>query len=440
MCGITLYYVHNLQNIEQTVCMKKLTNVLLGCILISGVCTKEAINSYKNLTETPFIATPCYASANESAEAKEEEVTYPAASEKSGFTIGAKAAYTTDIKGETVIYSLNEEERLPIASMCKIMTLILCFEAIDEGAISYDETVRISERAASMGGSQVFLEENGEYTVDNLLKSIVVCSANDSCVAMAERVCGSEEAFTDRMNEKARELGAQNTLFANCTGLPKEPQYSCAKDVATMLRSLISHEKYFEYGKVWMDKFEHPKGRYTEISNTNKLVRFYDGCDGGKTGFTSQAGFCLAATAKRGDMRVVSVVIGEQTSKDRFADVRATFDYAFANYTQSEIVAASQPLEEKLSVSGGKTKLLTVQPKRSSYLFTRRGAKTEICTEIKKKEGLKAPVKKGDTVGELLVYKDGVLFDKVALIATESVKKANLFDRFRDVAQNWNLH
>ena len=239
------------------------------------------------------------------------------------------------------------------------------------------------------------------------------------------------------MNEKAKQLGANDTLFANCTGLPKEPQYSCAKDVAIMLKALLAHKTYFDYGKVWLDKFQHPEGRYTEITNTNKLVRFYDGCDGGKTGFTNQAGFCLAATAKRKDMRIISVVIGEENSKNRFDDVRTMFDYAFANYTTLPIVEAGVPLDKTASVSSGKENFVTVAPIRSSSAFAKRGEKPNVTMETQF-NALRAPVKKGDLAGEIIVYKDNVEMDRVPLVACSDVKRANFFDSFKDVAEGWN--
>ena len=349
----------------------------------------------------------------------------------------AKAAYVVDDTMQNVMYAHNEMQRLPIASMCKIMTLTLCFDAIKEGALAMDELISVSERAASMGGSQVFLEANGKYLVRELIKSIVVCSANDSCVAMAERICGSEDLFVDKMNEKAKEIGANNTLFANCTGLPKEPQYSCAKDVAIMLKNLLENEEYYEFGKVWLEKFNHPTGRYTEITNTNKLVRFYDGCDGGKTGFTNEAGFCLAATAKRNKLRVISVVIGEESSANRFEDVRKTFDYAFANYTAERIVEKDCELDEKMTVSGGKEKLLSVCPARSVYLVAKRGEKQVITIESNC-PAVKAPIEKGAHVGELVIFKNGVEMDRVPLLAMNTIKKAKFFDRFKDIAQEWN--
>ncbi|MBQ4270086.1 MAG: D-alanyl-D-alanine carboxypeptidase [Clostridia bacterium] len=358
---------------------------------------------------------------------------------QSPLPISAKSAYITDESGRVEVYAKDAERRLPIASMCKIMTLILTFEAIEEGKFSYDDLIPVSERAASMGGSQVFLEANAKYSASDLIKSIVVCSANDSCVALAEKISGSEETFTAEMNEKAKQLGANNTLFANCTGLPKEPQYSCAKDVAIMLKELVSHKKYFEYGNVWMDKFQHPEGRYTEISNTNKLIRYYDGCDGGKTGFTSQAGFCLAATACRDGMRVIAVVIGEENSKTRFADVRKMFDYTFANYTQTTVVDDVNPLEKPAYVNGGKQKTATLRAERCVKIFSRRNEMQNITTELNVNERIAAPLKKGAKVGEITVYKDGVMIDRVAILSNETVAKANLFDRFKDVSKNWTL-
>ena len=377
-----------------------------------------------------------YKAKAEGIEIEQEEVIESATS-KQDLQVRAKSAFLMDYGSETAIYTLNEKKHLPIASMCKIMTLLLSFEALECGDLQIDEEVCISERAASMGGSQVFLEANAKYPVKELIKSIVVCSANDSCVAMAERIAGSEDIFVARMNEKAKLLGANDTLFANCTGLPKDPQYSCAKDVALMLKALLKHELYFEFGKVWMEKFTHPQGRFTEITNTNKLVRFYDGCDGGKTGFTNEAGFCLAATAIRKDMRIISVVIGEESSANRFEDVKTMFDYAFANYSVSPIIQANVPIEECVKVSGGKRDEVNVYPERTIYAFAKRGETPNITVE-KSLNKLKAPITKDSKIGELIVFKDGVEIDRIALLAFESVKTASVMDRMKKIAQKWN--
>ena len=415
--------------------MKKIVSCLLGIALLGGISQKaenmsidKEIYSKQTYFEMQSPAITCGDGFDESI-----------AVDSVNLAVTAKSAYLTDSTGRYVLYAKDELKRLPIASMCKIMTLLLTFEAIEQGGLAFDELITVSETAAGMGGSQVFLEAHAKYPVKELIKSIVVCSANDSCVALAERICGSESLFTDKMNEKAKQIGMENTLFANCTGLPKEPQYSCAKDVALMLKELITHKEYFEFGQIWMDKFQHPEGRYTEISNTNKLVRFYDGCDGGKTGFTNQAGFCLAATAKRDNTRVISVVIGEETSNTRFSDVRQMFDYAFANYSSQEVVVGNQTiLEKKSKVIGGKVEEVCICPSRSSYVFGKRGEKKNVTLEYEF-SGIKAPFEKGEKVGRVTIYEDNVAVDCVDLLTAEGVEKANLYDTLKKISNAWNL-
>ena len=227
-------------------------------------------------------------------------------------TVG-KSAYMVDYATDTVLYARNENERLPIASMVKIMTSLLTLEAVERGDISLDDDVEISQNSASMGGSQVFLDAGTTHKAGELLKTVIVASANDSCVALAEHISGSVENFVAKMNARAKELGMNDTSFKNCTGLPAAESFSSAKDVSVMFRQLVKHKEYFEYAKIWLEDYKHPDGRTTTITNTNKLVRFYQGCDGGKTGFTSEAKFCLCATAKKSDMRVVAVVIGAES-------------------------------------------------------------------------------------------------------------------------------
>ncbi len=399
--------------------MKKIAGMVLGVALLGGMGATSGKLPYTTEITSVFA---------------ENSV---AAAQVEGLQIRAKSSFLMDYGTKTVMHEQNGQAHLPIASMCKIMTLLLSFEAIEEGKLSIDEEISVSERAASMGGSQVFLEANAKYPVKELIKSIVVCSANDSCVAMAERIAGSEGLFVEKMNEKAKVLGANDTLFANCTGLPKEPQYSCARDVALMLKALLNHEEYYDFGKVWLDKFQHPKGRYTEITNTNKLVRFYEGCDGGKTGFTNEAGFCLAATAKRGNMRIISVVIGEESSANRFEDVRTMFDYAFANYAVTPIFEGGNPLESQVKVEGGKKERVAAYPKRSAYAFVKKGEKPNVTVELQLKK-VKAPVEKEEELGELVVFKEGVEVDRVAVCSAERVGKANLADRWREIAKKWN--
>lgn len=348
-----------------------------------------------------------------------------------------KSAFCMDADSGTEIYALNESERLPIASMCKIMTLILSFDAVENGKMTYDTLIPVSEHAMSMGGSQVYLEAGGEYTAEQMIEGIVVCSANDACVAMAEYIAGSDDAFVEKMNGRAKELGCENTLFSNCTGLPKEPQYSCAKDVAKMLKELVSNEKYFSFSKIWTDDFKHPEGRTTLITNTNKLIRRYSGCDGGKTGFTNQAGFCLAATATRGDMRIISVCIGAQTSEKRFDAVSGMFDYAFANYSQHEILPAGQAITQKLNVKNAKTKSVEVAPEYAAKYFAKNGESEGEITYTVNFLSVKAPFEKGTRVGELTVFRNGAEYIKIPLVSLENVEKATFGDYFRRVADGW---
>lgn len=353
--------------------------------------------------------------------------------------ISGKSFVLMDADSETVIFAENETEQRPIASMCKIMMLLLCYEKAEKQGISFEDKITVSETAAGMGGSQVFLEANAEYSVGDLLKSITVASANDACVAMAEYFSGSEEIFVAEMNEKAKELGMENTVFVNCTGLPKVGQYSCAKDVAIMFRELIKHKEYFTFSTIWTDQISHPDNRVTEISNTNKLVRFYDGCDGGKTGYTKEAGHCLCASAKRNDMRLISVVISAPDSKARFKAVSSMFNYGFANYTNKLIVDASSPLDFKVGVSGGKQSDCIAFPERSLYLFSKKNQDRNIEMNFTVKDNLKAPIVKGDKLGVLSIYENGVEIDSVNVFSGEDIGKKSYFDNVSDVIENWGI-
>ena len=351
---------------------------------------------------------------------------------------GCKAAYLCEWRSGSAVYSKDETKHLPIASMCKIMTLVLCFDEIEKGNLSVEEDISVSETASGMGGSQVFLESGGVYPAGELIKSICIASANDSCVAMAERIAGSEALFVKKMNARAKELGMDNTVFVNCTGLPEAGQYSCAKDVAIMLSDLLRHEEYFRYSKIWMDEMHHKGGRVTEMANTNKLIRSYQGCDSGKTGYTSEAGFCLAASALRGNMRVVSVVIGAADSKTRFENTKCLFDYAFANYTNKVVLEQKVLTDAVCPVKGGKQKEISVIPERASYIFCSKDDTDDIFYDISL-DAVKAPVQKGQEVGRITVYKNNVEADSLAVLANEDAAKSSYLDSLRDAAQNWAL-
>ncbi len=348
----------------------------------------------------------------------------------------AKSAILLDADSGTVVYQKNSGEKRQIASMVKIMTLNILFDEIEAGNIALDEMVTVSEYATSMGGSQAFLDANCDYKVEELIKSIIVASANDSCVAMAERVSGSVGAFVQRMNDLAEELGMENTRFVNCTGLPDLNQYSCANDVSIMMRRLIKNDKFFGYAKIWTFDFEHPSGRKTTLTNTNKLVRFYSGCDGGKTGYTSEAMSCLSATAKRGDTRFLCVVMGASDSKSRNAEVSKLFDYGFANYEKKVFVQKGLLLEDRILVNGGREKFTTGIVESDLFAFSKRNENKDFATEIEYFD-ISAPINRGEVVGEIKLIKNGEVVSRSNILSNATVKRQSYYDIIDKIVQKW---
>lgn len=353
----------------------------------------------------------------------------------SGLAPTCKSAMLLDANTGTVVFEKNTKQHLQIASMVKIMTLSLAFDEIAKREISLDTTVTASVNAASMGGSQAFLDANANYQLGELLKSIVVASANDSCVAVAEYLYGSTDAFVSAMNERAANMGLNDTKFVNCTGLPKEGQYSCAADVAVMFKDLMSHEKFYEYAKVWMYDFSHPGGRVTGLTNTNKLIRFYDGCDGGKTGYTDEARSCITVTAKRGDTRLICVAIGAENSKARNKEVSEMLNYGFANYKTVYAVQKGEVLGE-YGVDGGKTDKITAVAEDDYTVFVKSGDKSEVTLQIEIGT-LNAPIAKGQKVGTVNILINGEKCGTVNAISHCACQKKGYKDILDDFIAEW---
>ena len=322
-----------------------------------------------------------------------------------------------------VLYEQNADEPLPPASVTKIMTLLLVMEAIDKGAVKLDDLVSVSANAASMGGSQIFLEEGETMSVEDLLKSVIISSANDAAVALAEHIAGSEEEFVRRMNERARELGMNNTKFENTNGLDDTvtEHLTSARDIALMSRELIKHEKILEYSSIWMDTIRN--GAFG-LTNTNRLVRFYNGATGLKTGSTAKAKFCVSATAKRGNMHLICVVMGADTRDERNAIAAKLLDYGFANY--SLFCDEGKTLGE-LKVMGGVEDTCGVAH-RGFDAVVGKGEENKITYEVELGENLVAPVKIGDEVGRV-IYKSGdKIIGETKITATENVDKIKYGD------------
>lgn len=352
----------------------------------------------------------------------------------------ARALYLIDTASNTTLYEKSAEEKMPVASIVKLMTIEITLEELEAGRLSLDEVVVASEYASSMGGSQVFIEAGGEYTVGDLLKSAIVASANDASVALAERIAGSETEFVRLMNKRAQEFDMQNTNYMNSTGLPAPNQFSCAKDTATLLKKVTSFDTYHNYSTIWMDTLKHPKGRESELVNTNKLIRYYEGCDGGKTGSTSEAGYCLAASAKRGDMRLIGVVLGAKDGKSRFGETSTLLNYGFSNFESKTFVRAGEILNDRITVKSGKVKTVPICAKENLSVVCKKrddNANYEVKTVVN--DVALAPINAGDKVGEIMVIKDGVVLCQSDLVANQTVSKATLFDNLKDIASSWSF-
>lgn len=322
-----------------------------------------------------------------------------------------------------ILYEKNSLERLEPASVTKVMSLILIMEELQKGNITLDTLVSGSEHSSSMGGSQIWLEAGEQMSVNEMLKSIVVASANDCTVAMAEHIAGSEETFVERMNEKATELGMENTHFSNCTGLPVENHYTCAKDIAVMTRELLKHETILNYTCIWMDTVRNGQ---MGLTNTNKLVRFYQGANGMKTGFTSSALYCLSATAKRNNMQLIASVMKGPTSNERFGDAKKLLDYGFASFS---IFTPDNSDIGNIKVLGGVRDTVKVIPKSQSILVEK-GLDKNVECEVSMQEKIYAPVKVGQKVGEI-TYKSGdKIIQTVDIVAKEEVRKLKFSDIF----------
>lgn len=334
-----------------------------------------------------------------------------------------KSAYLTDYLTGAVLYAKNEQERLPIASVTKIMTSLLVFEALEAGKISYEEMVTVSDHAASMGGSQVYLEPGEQMSVKDLMKAMMISSANDATMALAEHVAGSVETFVSMMNNRAAALGMENTAFKNPHGLDEEGHYSCAKDVACMTRELLTHKDVSQFTTVWMDTIR--DGAFG-LSNTNKLIRYYSGATGMKTGFTNAAGFCLSGTAMRDGLHLIAVVLGGESSNERFGTVKKMLDYGFANYS---VFTPEHLKVEDIFVPGGTDNYLSADYTPPSIL-TEKGVSGEITQRISVFEDISAPVAQGDKVGRVDVYRDGNLIATADLLATESIQRIGFGELF----------
>lgn len=355
---------------------------------------------------------------------------------ESDVDITSKSACLVDYASGNMLYGHNPKEHLPIASMVKMMTILLTLDEFDKGSLTEETMITTSENASGMGGSQVFIDPYVEYSAGDLLKSVIMASANDASVALAEHISGSEKAFVNKMNQKAKELGMNDTYYVNCTGLPAPEQYSCAIDCAVVLKEVAEHELYHKYSTIWMDELVHPSGRKTELVNTNRLIRYYDGCDGGKTGSTNEAGCCLSASAVRNNMRLISVVIGAKNSQTRFNECTKLFNYGFANYESKKIVDSTLPALS-LKVNKGKVDSADIYANEDYAVVVKKGDAHNYEVTYDSPNKISAPTREGDIVGKAIISKEGNVVKEIDLEVRANIDALSLKDCFDKVVENW---
>ena len=355
-----------------------------------------------------------------------------AAGEEAALSLSCPSAVLMEKETGAILYDQNAHQQLEPASVTNVMTLLLVMEAVDSGRVALDDTVTVSSYSAGMGGSQVYLEEGEQMTVDEMIKCVTVVSGNDCAVALAEHLAGSETAFVAQMNQRARELGMEDTTFLNCTGLPAQGHVTSAYDIALMSRELIlNHPSIRDYATIWMDSI---RGGEFGLTNTNRLIRFYPGATGLKTGSTDGALYCMSATAERDGMELIAVVMKAPTTSQRFEDAKALLDYGFAHYSLTSVYpeAPLAPVDVLLGVQG------QVQPQlqRDCRLLVRRGEEGQITTRLTLADNVEAPVDQGQTLGQMEVYVGEALRDTVPVLASRAVDRLSVPEIFSQMLQD----
>lgn len=352
-------------------------------------------------------------------------------------SLTSPSAILAEAETGTVIFEKNADERREAASITKLMTALLVMEAIDRGDVTLQSSVTVSKNAAAQKGSQALLDADTAYSLEDLLRTTIMASANDSAVALAEYLCGTEEAFAARMNQRAKELGMNNTNYVNATGYPKEGQYTTARDVMLLSCAVSQHPMYFKYSSVWLDTLKHPSGRVTDLTNTNRLVRFYQGCDGFKTGSTDAAKYCLSATCSKNGMRLVAVVLGTPVSQTRFNEARAMMDYGFAAYQRTVIANKGDLIGETLPVKNGSADTVELELASGLSMLLKNGEQNQLKLELSLPESVEAPVAKGDVLGTAQVLMNGQVVAKLNCVAAGDVPKVGWMEGLERIWNNW---
>lgn len=351
--------------------------------------------------------------------------------------VNCKSAVLLEASSGQVIFEKNADEKRPVASIVKMMTILMCIEAVENGRVSLTDSVNISKNASGMGGSQVLLDTGEVQTLEILLKSAIVASANDAAVAIAEHIYGSEDLFVQEMNKRAKELNMMDTVFLNCTGLPESGQHTTARDVAAMSQALFQKDIYYKYSTVWMDKLDHLDGRVTDLTNTNRLIRLYEGCDGGKTGSTNEAGYCISATAKRSGMRLIAVVLGADAGKTRFSVAEDMLDYGFANYRVTAVAEKGTRVKGGMKVAGGREDSVPLELNGDLHLLMNKSETADIELIPTLPDSIRAPFEKGYEIGSVDIVRNGRTIAKIPVVTAEGVDRERFFDAWERAWGRW---
>lgn len=353
-------------------------------------------------------------------------------------TLTAPAYILVEANTGAVIFENNADQRRPVASVTKLMTILLLLERIERGEILLEDTVIVSPNAAATPGSTALLDANASYTVHELMLGTIVASGNDSAVALAEHIAGSEQAFVQLMNERANSLGLQNTIYVNCTGLPASGQYTCARDVAAIARAISQFPLYFTYSSQWMAKLTHPSGRVTDLTNTNRLVRFYNNCDGMKTGSTNEAKYCISASAERNNMRLIAVVLGASSSQTRFDEARTMLDYGFATYSRTQVISKDELTGYSLPINRGAADKVPIAAGSGLSMLLRAGQSNKLSIEMQLPESIQAPMDKGTQVGTIQVLLEGRIVAELPAVLSQDVRLPGYLEGFFRIRDHWH--
>lgn len=357
--------------------------------------------------------------------------------DKSTLMLTAPSYILVEAGTNTVIFEQNADEKRQAASLIKLMTLLICIESLENGAVTFETPVTVSDKAAKTPGSTALLDANSTYRLEDLLRSCIIASANDAAVALAECIAGSEKAFVQRMNQRAATLGLSNTHYANCSGLTADGQYTCARDIAVVASALSQYPTYFSYSSLWLSSLVHPSGRTTDLTNTNRLVRFYNGCDGMKTGSSPEAKYCICATAQNEGMRLIAVVLGASGSQVRFDEARSMLEYGLATYKRATVIESGELTGYTIPVIHGARESAEISAGKGLSMLLREGQEKHLTVELSLPESIQAPMQKGDQVGDIHVLLNGKQIASLPAVLHDDARLPGYIEGFLRILKNW---